>query len=144
MKTQTFHFKSQLLLLLGLTIPAALISSIKPAQAEPTTSTQISQKAPFIDSTSRHDSLERLQIKPIGGINQQDGGTGKESSDDKKKESKDGKESCESGNCGGIILERGQEVINPAIFKPLQIPNQGGKLKSQLPNQLLTSQQPII
>lgn len=143
MKIQTSLFKGQFLFLLGLTIPTALITIINPAQAEPATSTQIRQNAPFIDSNSRYDSLGRLQIKPLGGINQQDGGTGKEASDDKKKESKDGKESCESGNCGGIILNRGDEVINPAIFKPIQIKpiqTQGGKLHSQL----LTSQQPII
>lgn len=142
MKIQTSLFKGQFLFLLGLTIPAALISNINPAQAEPATSTQIRQNAPFIDSNSRYDSLGRLQIKPIGGINQQDGGTGKESSDDKKKESKDGKEQSENGN----ILNRGEEIINPAIFKPIEIKpiqTQGGK-QSQLPNQLLTSQQPII
>lgn len=138
MKIQTSHFKGQFLFLLGLTIPAALISSIKPAQAQASPSTQIRQNAPFIDSTSRYDSLERLQIKPLGGINQQDGGTGKEASDDKKKESKDGKEQSESGS----FLNRGQEIINPAILKPIQ--PQGGNLRSQLPNQLLTSQQPII
>lgn len=78
MKIQTSLFKGQFLFLLGLTIPAALISNINPAQAEPATSTQIRQNAPFIDSNSRYDSLGRLQIKPIGGINQQDGGTGKD------------------------------------------------------------------
>jgi hypothetical protein len=147
MKIHTSHFKGQFLFLLGLTIPAVLISNINPAQAEPTSSTQIRQNGPFIDSNSRYDSLGRLQIKPIGDINQQDGGSGKESSDDKKKESKDGKEQCESGNCGGIILNRGEEVINPAILKPIQInpiQTQGGKLNSKLPKQLLNSQQPII
>jgi hypothetical protein len=129
MKIQTSHFKGQFLFLLGLTIPAALIGSINPAQANPLSSTTIKQNQPFIDSTSRYDSLKGLQTKPIGGIN-----LGKEASDDKKKESKDGKEQSE----GGLIL-RGQETINPAIFK-----NKGGSIRSQLPNQLLNSQQPII
>lgn len=141
MKIQTSIFKGQFLFLLGLTIPAALITNINPAQAEPATSTQIRQNAPFIDSNSRYDSLGRLQVKPVGGINQQDGGTGKEASDDKKKESKDGKEQSENGS-----FNRGDEVINPAIFKPIEIKpiqTQGGK-QSQLPNHLLNSQQPII
>jgi hypothetical protein len=130
MKIQTSHFKGQFLFLLGLTIPAALMSNIYPAQANPLPSTTVNTTAkPFIDSNSRYDSLKGLETKPLGGIN-----LGKESSDDKKKESKDGKEQSE----GGLIL-RGQETINPATFK-----NKGGSIRSQLPNQLLNSQQPII
>ncbi len=135
MKIQTSHFKGQLLFILGLTIPAALMSSIYPAQANPLpTITTNTPTKPFIDSASRYDSLKGLQTLPTGSINRQDGGTGKEASDDKKKESKDGKEQSE----GGLIL-RGQETINPAIFK-----NKDGSIRSQLPNQLLNSQQPII
>ena len=130
MKIQASHFKGRFLFLLGLTIPAVLMSSISPAQANPlpTTTTNTPTK-PFIDATSRYDSLKGLQTKPLGGIN-----LGKEASDDKKKESKDGKEQSE----GGLILP-GQETINPAIFK-----NKGGSIRSQLPKQLLNSQQPII
>lgn len=133
MKNQVFQLKGQFLFLLGLTIPAALINSINPAYAGTSSPTVVRQNKPFIDSTSRYDSLRVLQVKPSGGFNQQDG-TGKESSDDKKKESKDGKEQSEGG-----LIPRAQERINPAIFK-----YRGRNIHSQLPNQLLTSQQPII
>jgi hypothetical protein len=133
MKIQISHFKGQFLFLLGLTIPAVSIGIIYPTQANPLPTTSAAKK-PFIDATYRYDSLKGLQTLPKGGINQQDGGTGKEASDDKKKESKDGKEQSE----GGLIL-RGQERINPATFK-----NTGGSIRSQLPNQLLNSHQPII
>jgi hypothetical protein len=131
MKNQASHFKGQFLFLLGLTIPAALIGSINPAQAKPLSSTTTTTNPkPFIDSTSRYDSLKGLHTKPIGKTY-----LDKDASDDKKKESKDGKEQSEVG-------AHGQEVINPATFK--QIRYKGGNIHSQLPAQLFTSQQPII
>jgi hypothetical protein len=134
MKIQTSHFKGRFLFLLGLTIPAALMSSIYPAQANPSPSTTVNTTAkPFIDSTSRYDSLKGLQAKPRSGIN-----LGKEASEKGKDSSEKGKDQCEK--CGdGIMIRPGQEVINPAIFK-----QKGANIRSQLPTQLLTSQQPII
>jgi len=94
------------------------------------------QGSPFIDSGSRYDSLRKLDKLPGGILH--NGEKDKESSDDKKKESKDGKETCESGNCGGIF-DRFDPRINPADFNKLP-----GGFRSELPNQLLTSQKPII
>ncbi|RUT08467.1 hypothetical protein DSM106972_016350 [Dulcicalothrix desertica PCC 7102] len=133
MKIQLSHFKGQFLFLLGLTIPAVLVANVNPVKAE-VPSQVMKHNAPFIDINQRYDSLGGLQqVNPIK-INGQDGGTGKEASDDKKKESKDGKESCESGNCGGIYRP-GDERINPVIR---------GNIRNQLPGQLLKSKQPIF
>lgn len=143
----THFFSSKILLTLAAIAPSALIlahpMSVQalPVQNLDRVTDSANQEArPFIDSGSRYDSIDRLQQRGTG-IFQQDGGTGKESSDDKKKESKDGKEQCESGNCGGLIIPNGQERINPAD-RNLQF--NGIKMQSALPSQLLSSQQPII
>lgn len=123
------------LLLVAPTSQAASQSSSLVKQVEGTT-------APFIDSEARYNTLERLQSVPIQvqpGLIMQDGGTGKEASDPKSKESKDGKETCESGNCGGLINPGMMQRINPSPMRVMP-----GMQRSALPTQLLQSQQPII
>jgi hypothetical protein len=135
---------TKLLLMLASVAPTVLLA--QPLKALPSSQLHLvtdpapQQFKPFIDAESRYDSIGKLK-KNGGSIFQQDGGTGKEASDDKKKESKDGKEQCESGNCGGIMIPNGQERLNPPDMR-LEI--DGVRIRSALPNQLLSSQQPII
>jgi hypothetical protein len=131
----------------GLLIVAPASQAVGPALGD-TLKQEVRTAAPFIDSEARYNTLERLQTTPVQdpGLIMRDGGTGKEASDPKIKESKDGKESCESGNCGGLFIpsDFGREVINPVQMEDIQQMEEIQQQHSELPSQLLQSQQPII
>jgi hypothetical protein len=134
---------TRLALVMGLAIASSIISTVAKAESIPdlvNSHSSISNK-PFISNSARRDTLHNLNQRPLNNVLETDGGKTKESSDkgkDSSDKGKDSKETCESGNCGGVLIDRINPVILPA--EQLKIP----VLQNARPQTLIKVNKPIF
>ncbi|MEH2421610.1 MAG: hypothetical protein V7K48_12005 [Nostoc sp.] len=140
----TSSTSTRLALVMGLAIASSIISTVAKAESIPNLanshSSSVSNK-PFISNSARRDTLHNLNQRPLNSILQTDGGKTKESSDkgkDSSDKGKDSKETCESGNCGGGLIDRVNPVVLPA--EQLKIP----VLRNARPKTLIKVNKPIF
>ncbi|MEH1944180.1 MAG: hypothetical protein V7L01_28745 [Nostoc sp.] len=139
----TSSTSTRLALVMGLAIASSIISTVAKAESIPdlvNSHTSISNK-PFISNAVRRDTLHNLNQRPLNSVLDTDGGKTKESSDkgkDASDKGKDSKETCESGNCGGGLIDRVNPVILPA--EQLKIP----VLQNVRPQTLIKVNKPIF
>ena len=146
----TSSTSTRLALVMGLAIASSIISTVAKAESISNlvnSHSSVSNK-PFISNSARRDTLHNLNQRPLNSVLDTDGGKTKESSDkgkdssDKGKDSsdkgKDSKETCESGNCGGGLIDRVNPFILPA--EQLKIP----VLQNARPQTLIKVNKPIF
>ncbi|QLE57060.1 hypothetical protein [Nostoc sp. TCL26-01] len=116
---------ARFLLMLSLTIPAVMLSTIAGAKAQEASPGQVNlrQSQPFIQDSFRRDTLLDLHKSPIFNT---DGGTGKEASDkgkDASDKGSDNKEACDNP-CGGFFNYKDRYIL-PAdsLQAPVQLQN---------------------
>ncbi|MFN6525887.1 hypothetical protein [Nostoc sp. ChiSLP03a] len=138
----TSSTSTRLALVMGLAIASSILSTVAKAESIPQVNSHgnVSNK-PFITNAARRDTLHNLNQRPLNIILETDGGKTKESSDkgkDSSDKGKDSKETCESGNCGGALIDRINPVILPA--DQLKIP----VLQNVRPQTLIKVNKPIF
>lgn len=116
---------ARFLLMLTLTVPTMMLSSIAGVKAQEAAPGQVNlrQKQPFIQDVFRRDTLLDLHKSPVLDT---DGGTGKEASDkgkDASDKGSDNKEACDNP-CGGLFNSKDQLIL-PAdrLLLPAQLQN---------------------
>ena len=126
----TTSLSSKLLLAIAGLSPLLLFAPASQASPVNNIKQAIEANSPFIDAGALYNTLERKQNAPQlsipSDVLQQDGGTGKEASDPKQKESKDGKESCEAalscnimtpGTLQQEVYPPGPPAVNPEVIQ---------------------------
>ncbi|MEH2173152.1 hypothetical protein [Nostoc sp.] len=138
----TSSTSTRLALVMGLAIASSIISTVAKAESIPQVNSHNSvSNKPFISNAVRRDTLYNLNQRPLNSVLETDGGKTKESSDkgkDSSDKGKDSKETCESGNCGGVLIDRINPVILPA--DQLKIP----VLRNARPQTLIKVNKPIF